>query len=406
MNQKKLRIAMVIDTLDSKGGGIISTKRFIDLLRKEGHEVVVISTGSKENNKVLLPKFYPPFGKKIMKKMKIVFAWPIEEKINKAIENVDLVHVQLPFYLSIKTIELAEKKNLPIVSSFHVQAENITQNLKINSQKMINQIYKFFVNKIYNKSDLVICPSLFAEEELKKYGLKAPSKIISNGYTEEFSPQIFKKKYATKFVLLMVGRLAAEKHQEKIIEAVTISKHKKNIKLILVGNGPLKQQLKNLCRKKSCKAVFLHNISTKKLVRLYNTSELYVHSGEVELEGMTILEAMACGLPPLISNAEKSASKQFALDERSLFEKNKIVDLAAKIDYWYEHRLELLKAKEKYLDLAKQFNIKASVKKLEETYEEAIKLKTTKRLEERTNQENGSSWTNFLQKISLSKFKN
>lgn len=159
----KLKIAMIIDAYDTKTGGVISTRRFVDKLREAGHKVIVISTGKKEEDKVVLKEFYPPFGKRIMKKMKMVFAWPDDKKIKEVLEQVDVVHIQLPFYLSTTTISLAKEMKLPIVSSFHVQAENITKNIGVSSSKVIKQIYRFFINRIYNRSDLVICPSKFAQ---------------------------------------------------------------------------------------------------------------------------------------------------------------------------------------------------------------------------------------------------
>ncbi len=49
------------------------------------------------------------------------------------------------------------------------------------------------------------------------------------------------------------------------------------------------------------------------------------------------MEAFACGLVPVISNSPKSATVQFALDDRSLFEADNPDDLARKIDYWIEN---------------------------------------------------------------------
>ena len=39
---------------------------------------------------------------------------------------------------------------------------------------------------------------------------------------------------------------------------------------------------------------------------------------------------------PIIANSNKSATTQFAIDERSLFEAGNSNDLATKIDYWLD----------------------------------------------------------------------
>ncbi len=394
----KLKIAMIIDAYDTKTGGVISTRRFVDKLREAGHKVIVISTGKKEEDKVVLKEFYPPFGKRIMKKMKMVFAWPDDKKIKEVLKQVDVVHIQLPFYLSTTTISLAKEMKLPIVSSFHVQAENITKNIGVSSSKVIKQIYRFFINRIYNRSDLVICPSKFAQEELKRFGLKSESVILSNGYTEDYYPQRLKRKFPNKFVILMVGRLSAEKRQDKLIEAILLSKYKKDIQLVLIGHGPLKKELKKLGKKLPHRPLFLQGLPTHKLARWYNTSDLYVHCGEIELEGMTVLEAMACGLPPLIVNSKKSASPQFALNDKHLFNDTK--DLVEKIDYWYEHPMELIKAKERYLTLSKKYAIKASVGNLEKAYLKVIKInKNHMEKKANDNDNNRFVWLSFIRKL-------
>ena len=385
---------MVIDVYDSKGGGIVSTKRFTEHLRKRGHKVIVISTGKTEKDKLVLEKYYPRGFKRIMKKMKMAFAKPDEKKIKDVFKMVDVVHVQLPFLLGIKSITYAKELNLPVVTSFHVQAENITKNLRITTKRTVKMIYKYFLKKFYNRSDIVICPSIFAKKELKDFGLKSHAEVISNGFPDFFYPKKFKRKYNDKFVILSVGRLAIEKNHKLIIDAVSLSKYKNDIRLVIVGDGPLKNDLKKYARILK-KVDFLGSISNEKLLMWYNTSDLYVHAGEVELEGMTVLEAMACSLPILVSNSEKSAAKQFAINEKSLFSDAK--DLAKKIDYWYEHPEKLSKEKEKYLELSKKYNIHKSVKKLESCYIKAIKLNKKDSAEGK--KDNVRAWVRLLKYI-------
>ena len=389
---KKLKIAMAIDAYNTNSGGVVSTVRFVDRLRKHGHKVIVISTGKNEKDSVVLKAFYPPVAKKIMQKMKMVFAWPDDEKIKAAIKDVDVVHTQFPFYLGIKTITIARELGKPVIASFHVQAENITQNIGLNSKKVNNFIYKFFMKNIYNRADIVICPSKFARDELKRFGLTAKSQILSNGFVEDHYPQKVKKKFPNKFVILCVGRLSAEKNQTMIIEAIGKSKYKKEIQLIVKGHGPMKNELKELGKKLPNKPVFIEQLSEKKIIELFNTPDLLVHAGMAELEGMVILDAIACGTPPLIYDYPKSASKQFALTSKSLFKNEE--DLAKKIDYWYEHPHELQKAKDKYLELSKKYTMEESIKKLEKIYLKAIEQ--NKKHPKKTEKRNGKSWFRFL----------
>lgn len=60
----------------------------------------------------------------------------------------------------------------------------------------------------------------------------------------------------------------------------------------------------------------------QELLNLLRCADLYCHPAEVEIESIACLEAIACGLVPVIADSPKSAAKAFALDDKSLF-KNK-----------------------------------------------------------------------------------
>jgi 1,2-diacylglycerol 3-alpha-glucosyltransferase len=86
---------------------------------------------------------------------------------------------------------------------------------------------------------------------------------------------------------------------------------------------------------------------------------------------MTVLEAIGCGLPPLIADSPKSATKQFALDNRSLFPGNDIQKLSEQIDYWVDHPAELREAGIRYHASSQKYRIEHSYNKLIEIYRNA-----------------------------------
>ena len=372
-DKRRLKIAMVIDCFDDAcNGGVISTQRFVQLLRRK-HDITVVATGKLTEGKLVLPSFYPPFGRKKMQRINFVFAWPQTEKLRALFQQMDLVHVQFPFYLGIKATRIANELNVPVVSTFHVQAEHLLYNNGIRSPKWINMLYRFFVNKIYNRSTVVICPSQFAETEIKHYGLTRPTQVISNGILADYRPMAVKReeRFNNKFCILSVGRFAAEKRQAIIIEAIQRSQYESKIQLILIGYGHKKEALQAKGKALTNPIEFL-SLKADEIIPYYNLADLYVHAAEVEVECMTVLEAIACGLPPIIAASPKSASKQFALDQRSLFKYDDVNELTDKIGYWIEHADELANAKKRYLAFAQEFNIDKSAEKLEAVYYQAL----------------------------------
>ena len=88
---------------------------------------------------------------------------------------------------------------------------------------------------------------------------------------------------------------------------------------------------------------------------LINGADLYVHPAEVEIEAISCLEAISCGLVLVIADSPRSATRFFALDDKNLFHFNHPVDLAGKIDYWIVHPEEKAEYSEKYLGYTRQF---------------------------------------------------
>jgi 1,2-diacylglycerol 3-alpha-glucosyltransferase len=371
---RRLKIAMVIDTYDdSKNGAVISTKRFVCLLKQQ-HDVSVITTGHPEPWKVLLPKFYPFGFRRVMKRMNAPLALPRPVKLHRNIKEHDIIHIQFPFLLGVNSVNIARRLHIPVVSTFHIQAEHLAMNAGIKSEKFIRYVYKFWMNNIYNKSDMVICPSKFAEDELRSYGLKAPSMVLSNGIAPLFKPLKVERdpSLKDKFIIVSVGRNAPEKRQDLIMEAVGLSKYREKIQLILIGEGPAREMLIEQGESLPNRPLFL-SLSQEELVRYYNIGDLYVHAASVEIEGMTVLEAMACGLPLLVAESPKSATKQFALDSRSLFAAGSAKDLTSKVEYWIEHPGELNAAKDLYFENSKKYSIARSYEKLVGLYQDLVK---------------------------------
>ena len=122
--QKRLKIAMVIDSYDDcRNGAAISTNRFVELLRKE-HEVIIITTGDPAPGKIIMPGFYLPIVWKIMKRMNTHFAVPLSRKLRRVIREMDIVHIQYPFLLGMRSVSIAAKMKIPVISTFQVPTSN------------------------------------------------------------------------------------------------------------------------------------------------------------------------------------------------------------------------------------------------------------------------------------------
>ncbi|MBU1006042.1 MAG: glycosyltransferase family 4 protein [Candidatus Omnitrophica bacterium] len=177
-------------------------------------------------------------------------------------------------------------------------------------------IFKFLGNSI-KKADKIITVSEFSKHELLEHFMVDQKKIsvIYNGVNEIFKPdteKIFSAGIKTKYSLpddyiLCVSRFNSRKNISLLIKAFSIFKknNKNNIKLILVGaNDGKSENLKaladSLCI--TSEVIFPGYIAYSDLPAIYASAALFVFPSFYEGFGIPPLEAMACGIPVIVSD--------------------------------------------------------------------------------------------------------
>jgi len=371
---RRLHIAYAIDTFDDvKTGGVISAKRFIAALR-ERHDVTIIAGGPSGEGRVGLPRFtIPPFGR-LMREMGFIFAWPSRSVLEPVLRQVDVLHVQFPFWLGIRVAGLARGLGTPVVTSSQIQPENIFHNLGIHSQWVMDWTWRFFIKFLYGRSDFMVSPTAFAFKELQRRGLKVPTDIVSNGIPPQFHPGPAERdpRYRDRFVVLGVSRLAKEKRIEVIIEAVRRSRHADRVQLVLYGRGPEEERLRRLSATLPLPAE-IRLAEEEEMPSLMRGADLLVHASDVELEGMAVLEALGVGLPTLVANAPMSATAALAISDEFRFTPGDSDELARKIDHLIEHPEQLAAARKACLAAAEGHRLEASITRMEAIYRQVAR---------------------------------
>lgn len=128
--------------------------------------------------------------------------------------------------------------------------------------------------------------------------------------------------------ILSVSRLIRLKGLQYLIPA--FKEIKSDEKLVIVGDGDYLPELKKLAAGDQ-RIIFTGNQTDETLDQLYTNAKLFIQSSEMEGLSISLLEAMAYGLPCLVS--EIIANQQAAGETAIYFTSKDIKDLEKKLNY-------------------------------------------------------------------------
>lgn len=358
-----MNITIVCDVLgEPNNGTTVATLNLIKFLRDTGgHNVKVVSndfekSGIPEKDQIHLPTLsLGSFADKIIANNGVSLAKPDHDILVEAMKDADVVHIQLPLLIGQVAIRVAKELNKPVTASFHCQAENVSSHFHLQDNEFVSAaIYKEFWHGIYQYCDCIHYPTAFIQGLFEKaIKHKTNGYVISNGVNTIYTDKGLSRKNE-KFTIACTGRFSKEKAQELLIKAVAKSKYRDDICIKFAGEGPLLSKYQRLAKKLKVDADFTF-YSRSALVDMLNKINLYVHTAFIEIEAISCIEAICCGVVPVINNAHRSATKAFALDEKNLFKENSVRSLTKKIDWWYEHPDELEKRRKEYEEMRHQF---------------------------------------------------
>jgi 1,2-diacylglycerol 3-alpha-glucosyltransferase len=389
---KKLNIAMICDPIGSnKSGVVVSTMRFSKLLKERGHNVIFIGARSKEHREHSRHdgvKAYRYRSIPLPKSGGWYMAFPTVKELKKVFqeEKIDVVHILLPMSATIVAIKAAKALNIKIVAHSHSQPENIFMDMPKAIRPTLDNLWNKYLAWVYGKAESLIYPSEMARNLLDKLSDKnQPSAIVSNGINlKQFQWMDVGDFYSrfnipeNKIKILFVGRLFPEKSVDTLIKAVPhiIKKHPET-HVMIVGGGHLRKKLEKLAQTLgvSENITFLGLVTEEDKIHAYNASDIFVLPSLAELEGMVVLEAMACGKPIIVSDAEMSASRYFVDGNGFLFKTQDHADLAHQVLKLITDANLRKKLGEASLEKIKQYDINKSVDLLEEVYYKALKNK-------------------------------
>ena len=379
-----MKIAVVCDVLGKENNGTtVAAMNLIRFLKERGHEVRVVCPDPERKGQ---PGFYvvPQLNvgplNQYVRKVGVSIALSDGKVLEEALDGVDAVHIMTPFFLGKAALDYARERGIPVTAGFHCQAENITSHLHLMNCQPVNDLtYRAMYRLVYQYVDAIHYPTQFIREVFEAEAGKTNGYVISNGVNSRFVKTETERpaEWNGLFVILFTGRYGYEKSHKVLIDAAAASAHEKDIQLVFAGAGPLQGEIEGWGRKLTHPPV-MKFFSRDEMLRVINSADLYVHPARVEIEAIACLEAISCGLVPVIADSPRSATRFFALDERNLFRFNDPKDLAGRIDYWLEHPEEKAECSRRYLGYTRQFAQRHCMEEMERMILETVEKRKGK----------------------------
>ncbi len=304
-----MRIGMMVDIYKPHISGVtnyISLNKSI--LSEQGHEVYVFTFGDsdfedEEPNVCRSPGlplldtgFHLNLG--------------YNKEARQKLLTMDVVHVHHPFLSGSIAMRYCRPRGLPIVFTNHTRYDLYAQAYipglpEIFGVTALEAIMPAFCRAC----DLVIAPSPGMKKVLEGFGVDARIDVVPNGV--DLRP--FKKPTQPRdrvefgfrpddIVMIYVGRLGPEKNLPFLLRSFAgAAQAYDNIGLILVGDGPEKDNLQDRVRhmQLSNKIFFTGMIDYDQLPGYLTMADAFVTASVTEVHPLSVIEAMASGLPVL-----------------------------------------------------------------------------------------------------------
>jgi glycosyltransferase involved in cell wall biosynthesis len=241
--------------------------------------------------------------------------------------NISIVHSHLPSATLIA--RLACPKDVKLFTTIH--------SLPSKNYYAESKISKWLEKITYRKWHhiIAICQEVFNDYK-KCIGIKGPYTVLYN-YIDDISytTQYKKMSFNGTFRMVSVGNLKKAKNYPYLVEA--FKQMPKNIYLDIYGAGPLYNQLQKeiethglnirLCGVRQD----IHNVLTQ--------YDAFIMSSIFEGQPISLLEAMACGIPAVLSDIP--VLREVTNDNAIFFDLNNTNDLVQKLTAIANHEIDL-----------------------------------------------------------------
>jgi 1,2-diacylglycerol 3-alpha-glucosyltransferase len=222
----------------------------------------------------------------------------------------DIIHTQAEFTTFIFAKRIVKALGIPHVHTYHTVYEDYTHYFSINEQ-IGKKTVAYLSRRLLDALDEVIVPTAKVKRLLEGYGVIPRISVIPSGIrldsfyqnTNDLEQKELKSHLGIapdKKVLVYVGRLAKEKNLDELLDYYKRLDRNDTV-LLITGIGPYRSRLEKLvdAMELTDRVIFVGLVEPSTLHKYYKLGDIFVSCSTSETQGLTYIEALACGVPPI-----------------------------------------------------------------------------------------------------------
>lgn len=305
----RMKIAMLVDRYKPYVSGITN---YVSLnksaLEKAGHEVYVFTFGDEDYTDTETNIIRSPGIPLVDTGYYISLAYPRD--VRHLLYTMDVAHVHHPFLSGSLALRYCRPRNIPILFTNHTRYDLYAQAYLPNLPESVSETaMRAFLPTFCRACDLVVAPSAGMADVLNHFGVDSPVKVIPNGvdltrFQASVTP-VDRSQFglsAKDVILMYVGRLGPEKNLPFLLRSFSGTAHAfENIHLMVVGSGVERENLQTLVSELNIvgRVHFTGMIPYPELPAYLAMADAFVTASVTEVHPLSVIEAMAAGLPVL-----------------------------------------------------------------------------------------------------------
>jgi len=288
-----VRIAFVTESFLPVVNGVTnSVLRLLEHLDKTPHDALVIAPGKGPDSYLRFPvKRVPSIGVPRYRSFRLGLPC---SRVGAALEEFDpeIVYVSAPLGLGAYALRVSRKLGVPTVACYQTDVAGFLDNYGLGVAA--DAVWKWTA-RVHNKAGRTLAPSSAAVTDLLANGVGNVQLWRRGVDGQLFAPErrndALRESWCLdgRIAVGYVGRLAHEKR----VDDLKVLAADDRIRLIIVGEGPLRGKL----QKELPNAVFAGFRSGGDLASHFASLDVFVHTGQNETFCQTIQEALSSGVP-------------------------------------------------------------------------------------------------------------